>query len=101
MTATFVLAGMRVEKEYLRELFDGVQIMLESTAFDYFVEEGEKRGQLLLALRLLKKQGANRLGSPEESTVVALKEIDDLERLLRMIDAIPVVTSWNELLQTS
>ena len=46
MTAAFILTGLRVAKESLAEIFEGVKIMHESSAYDMWVEESEAKGQI-------------------------------------------------------
>ena len=100
MTATFVLTGMRVAKESLAEIFDGVKIMHESTACDMILDEGEARGEIKGEIRLLLIQGRERLGRPSEKTVAKLKSITDIQRLERMGKAILTAKSWSEFLAT-
>jgi hypothetical protein len=47
---------------------------------------------------VLRKLGEKRFGRPGRRIEAALKAIEDLDRLERMIDVILDVTSWNELL---
>jgi hypothetical protein len=46
MTAEFVMAGLRLPKESLRHVFDGVKIMHETVAWDAYLEEGIVKGEL-------------------------------------------------------
>jgi hypothetical protein len=97
MTAAFVLAGLRVKRDELSSVFHGVSIMhQESTAFDYYAEQGA----IKLARRLLNRQGQKRFGKPDDKSLAALEEIEDLDRLERLSDAILTVASWEELLAT-
>jgi hypothetical protein len=96
MTAAFILSGMRLPKESLANIYDGVRIMHESTAYDMAIEEGEIRGSQQLLLRM----GSRPFGAPDAQVVTALKAIQDFERLERMADAIFTAKSWQELLST-
>ncbi len=96
MTAAFVFTGMRIHRDNMASLFDGVKIMHESCAFDLMMEEGEIRGPQRLFIR----QGTRRLGPPPETILDGLKEINDIDRLHRMGDALWDATSWKELLET-
>jgi len=116
MTASFILTGLRVEKEMLAHLYEGVRIMHESTAYDVWVEEGEKRGEKrgeergekrgmfqgekLGKIRLLTLIGNDRFGTIDPTTALALEAIDDLDRLERMAVAMSGATSWEDLLAT-
>jgi len=46
MTAAFILTGLRVDQDVLPTIFDGVRVMQESTAYDAWAEQTEKRGEL-------------------------------------------------------
>jgi hypothetical protein len=117
MTAAFVLSGLRVERDALGPIFEGVRVMhQESTAFDYYVEEGMAKGMakglakgmtkgmtegaIQTAHRYLLRQGQKRLGPPEPATVAALNEIQEIDRLDRLADAMLSASSWQELLAT-
>ena len=97
MTAAFVLAGLRTPLETLGPVFEGVRVMHESTAFDYYVEQGALKGVRHVLLRL----GQKRFGPPDKAAVDTLNEINDLDRLERLGDAIFSVASWQELLATA
>ncbi len=96
MTAAFVLTGLRVKKEDLASIYQGVRVMHESTAYDMAVEEG----LIKASHRFLLRQGRKLLGPPELSIESALTSIQDVERLERMGEAILTVKSWEELLST-
>jgi len=96
MTAAFILTGLRVKKEQLANIYEGVRVMHESTAYDMAVEEGQIQGQI----RTLLRQGRKLLGSPDPAMESALTSIQDVERLERMAEAILRVKSWQQLLST-
>ena len=96
MTAAFVLTGMRIEKEDLTNIYDGVRIMHESTAFDMMIDEGEVRR----SHRILLLQGRELIGPTDPATEAALLSIRDSERLERMAKAVLSAKSWAELLST-
>jgi len=108
MNAAFILAGMRVLKDPLAQVFAGVRIMHESTAYDVAVDEGvqiglEKgrlEGRLEGEIKVLLRLGSRQFGAPDAPTESALRAIQDLERLERMTDAIFTAKSWQELLAT-
>jgi hypothetical protein len=96
MTAAFVLTGLRVQREDLASIYDGVRVMHESTAYDMILDEGRVEGEI----RPLLRQGRKRFGPPDPPTESALKATKDLERLERMGEAVLTVNSWQELLAT-
>lgn len=101
MTATFVLAGMRVRGSGLNDIFRGVKVMLEeSSAFTLFEEKGRKKGRLEGLQEALLRLGSHRFGPPDEATITTVNAIDDLNRLKRMTDAVLTVRSWHKLLAT-
>jgi len=101
MTAAFILSGMRVPKESLASIFDGVRIMHESTAYDMILDEGRLEGEIRRSHRLLLRQGTRRFGAPDAQTAGILTAIQDLERLERLADAILTASSWGELIATA
>jgi hypothetical protein len=96
MTAAFILTGLRVGRDALAPIYDGVRIMHESSAFELIEEEGFIKGEQHMLLR----QGRKRLGPPDEASVASLKAIKDLDRLERLGDAVLTAGSWQELLAT-
>jgi hypothetical protein len=100
MTAAFILTGLRVPKEDLPSIYDGVRIMHESTAYDVILDEGRVEGDLRTSHRWLLRLGRKRFGAADSTTESALTSIKDLERLERMAEAVLTVNSWQELLAT-
>jgi hypothetical protein len=96
MTAAFVLTGLRVRQEKLGPIYEGVRVMHETVAWDYY----EEIGGIRTAHRLLLFQGKQRLGPPDASVVAALKSIKDLDRLERLAGAVMHAATWEELLVT-
>jgi len=105
MTAAFILTGMRVAKETMATIFDGVKIMHESTAYDMILDEGRVEGRVEGEIRnnhrILLRLGRQRFGAADAATEAVLTAIQDLNRLERMTDALLTVTSWEELLRTT
>jgi hypothetical protein len=96
MTAAFILTGLRVQKEDLANIYDGVRIMHESTAYDVIMDEGRLEGEISVLLR----QGRIRFGPADPDTESALTGLKDRERLGRMTEAVLTASSWEELLAT-
>src|SRR5579884_1060188 len=96
MTAAFILTGLRAGRPNLSEIFRGVKVMHESSAFELY----EEKGRIEECHRLLYRQGWNRFGAPDPAIGEALGAIRDLDRLERMADAVLTARSWQELLAT-
>lgn len=96
MTGAYILTGLRVRPESLADIFRGVKVMHDSSAYQLILEEGAVRH----AHRTLLRQGRRRFGPPSAANEGALLTITDLDRLDRLTDAILTVDSWEELLLT-
>jgi predicted transposase YdaD len=96
LTAAFVLTGMRVARDRLLQLFQGVQAMHESSAYEIILDEGQAKGMQ----RVLLRHGRKHLGDPDQATIAAIQGITDLDRLERFCDRLSDVKDWQELLQT-
>jgi hypothetical protein len=100
MTAAFILTGMRVPKEAVASIYEGVRIMHESTAWDVIMDEGRAEGRMEGEINFLLRQGTRKFGVPDAQSEASLKGIHDLDRLERLADAILTAQSWQELLST-
>jgi predicted transposase YdaD len=108
LTAAYVLTGLRVSRDRLRELFQGVRKMRESTAYQTILEEGraeglsqgEAKGRTEEARKLLLKLGRKRLGEPDATVEAAVKAIQDLDRLELLAERVMEVKNWQDLLAT-
>jgi hypothetical protein len=100
MTATFVLAGLRLGRQALTDVFRGVKVMHESSAFDVYEHKGRQEGRVDEGHRLLLRMGRNRFGEPDAATEAALRALRDLDRLERLADAVLTARSWQEFLAT-
>ena len=96
MRATAILASMRIKKNDLSRLFQGVGLMGEVAASDYFTEQGEIRR----LQKTLIKLGRRRFGHADEPSEAVLQSIVDLDRLERLEEAVFMVNSWQELINT-
>jgi hypothetical protein len=96
MTATYILSGMRLDRQQLLALFQGVRAMRESVSYQMIVEEGCIKGMQ----RTLLTQGREKFGEPNEADRRALLAIDDIDRLDRLSAGLLKVSTWEELLQT-
>ncbi|MBI1916861.1 MAG: hypothetical protein HYS12_19310 [Planctomycetes bacterium] len=93
-TATYVLMGLRYEREVIDRLLQGVIEMEESVTYQGIIEKGQKKGARA-ALMLL---GERHFGPAPAEVRAALEAIDDLERLKQLIVRVEDVNSWQELL---
>jgi hypothetical protein len=96
MQAVVILTSMRVQKYQLPRILQGVGLMGEVMASDYFTELGKIEGRR----ETLIQQGRRKFGHTDETAEAALNLISDFDRLKRMADAIFTVSSWEELLST-
>jgi hypothetical protein len=61
LTAAYVLAGLRVSRERVVQLFQGLRHMRESTAYQAILDEGRAEGERKLLRRLGRSASARRL----------------------------------------
>ena len=98
MTAAYILTGLRVRKENVASIYEGVQIMHESVAWDQIEDEGFIKAAMMAILNL----GRHRFGEPDARTLAALNALQDRDRvermLQRMTEAKVTVKSWKALL---
>jgi hypothetical protein len=66
----------------------------ESTTYQAILEEGAVRGVQNALLKL----GAIRFGTPSRDVKAAIKEIEDLKKLNRMLVKVLSASSWQQLL---
>jgi predicted transposase YdaD len=85
MTATFVLAGLRLPRPALAEVFRGVRVMHESSAFEFYEEKGREEGRQvgLQEGRQVGLQEGRQVGL-QEGRQVGLQEgrVEELHRVL-------------------
>jgi hypothetical protein len=98
--ASFILLGLRYDKDVIRELYKGVKEMKESSTYQYIFGEGKLEGKIEATHDAILTFGEFRLGQADASVRAALSSVTDLDRLLRMQHRLPQVTDWNELLAT-
>jgi hypothetical protein len=96
MTATFVLAGLRLARAEAEELFQGVRMLEESTTYQMIVDEG----RLQEARKILLLVGRQKLGAADPSITLVLETVKDVERLERMAQRIWQAANWQDLLAT-
>ncbi len=95
-SAAYVLTGLRVPRESVTQLYQGVRAMRESSSYQAILDEGriESLQQTLL------RQGRQRFGLATDAITTTIRAIMDREHLERMTEQILIVSSWDELLAT-
>jgi hypothetical protein len=100
LTAAFVLSGLRLRRNLLRNVIQGVRAMpvdmRDSDTYLAIMEEGAVAALHRALLRL----GRKRFGEPDPATQGSLKAIVDLPRLERLSERLLDVATWKELLDT-
>lgn len=105
-TATFVLMGLKYERELAGKLLQGVRAMKESVTYQQILEEGEARGEARGEVRgeargtlnSILRVGSKRFGEPPAPIRAALARIDDVGRLQTFLDRLLEISCWDELL---
>jgi predicted transposase YdaD len=100
VTAAYVLTGLRFPRDLTNQFFQGESAMMESDTYLYILEQGEAKGQIKEARKILLRQGRERFGEADENVGTVVESITDLERLERLTVRLLHVSSWQELLQT-
>jgi predicted transposase YdaD len=97
-TATYILLGLRYQREVAYHLMRGVRQMKESTTYQAILEEGKQEGRAEEARAVLLRLGRKRLGPPDAASLGALQSITDVDRLEGLAERVLEVSSWEELL---
>jgi predicted transposase YdaD len=100
ITALFILSGMRLKRDVILALFQGVRAMHESDTYQMILEEGRVEGEIRGQQRILLHLGRKKLGEPDDLTRRALTSITDPDRLDRLSDRMWEAATWQDLLQT-
>ena len=103
----YLLMGLRYDDELTNRLFEGIEIMKESTTYQRILrdgrQEGETIGRVREAHRFLRLLGMRRFGPPSQAIDAVLEAIEDVDRLealgVRIVE--PDVQGWDDLLQGS
>jgi hypothetical protein len=94
--AAYILLGLRYSPELSARLFRGVVSMKESSTYQAILLEGREEGAVIEARKVLRLQGDNVFGKPDAPTIARI-EVLDLEKLERLLERLPTVSSWQEL----
>ena len=101
---TMILMGLRYTEERIAEVRKEVEMIdvRESSFYKLVhkegVTEGEKKGRLVEARRIILSQGRRKFGVPLPEVVVTLEGIVDQAKLESISDRLLDVSSWEELL---
>ncbi|MBY0523131.1 MAG: hypothetical protein K2R98_07015 [Gemmataceae bacterium] len=108
--AAYILSGLRYSPALSAELFRGVVSMKESSTYQAILAEGRAegraegkaegiaRGRVAEAKAILRLQGEDAFGSPDEHTVAVIERLEDLAQLEALLKRIRGAGSWQELL---
>jgi hypothetical protein len=104
--SAFVLCGLRYELARVEALYQELSMTLEDSAtykmiFNRGETQGEARGAIAEAHRLLLLQGQKRFGVPSPAVEAGLRAITDRDRLERLAGRIFDATDWTDLLATA
>src|SRR5487761_1387215 len=94
LARALLLAGLRVRRNVALKIFEGVYMMEESDTYLAILDQGEERG----IRKMILMQGEDRFGPPDDSVKSALKDITDLDRLIRIGREVLKATSWQDLI---
>jgi hypothetical protein len=100
MRAAVILTSTRIASNKLPRIFQGVGLVSEIAASDYFTEQGEIQGRIKECRTVLIKQGRTKFGHVDQTAEVVLNSIADIDRLERMVEAIFAANSWQDLVST-
>jgi predicted transposase YdaD len=104
---SYLLMGLSYDDELTNQLFEGIEIMKESTTYQRILregrQEGENVGRVTEAQRILRLQGTMRFGEPSSASTAALEAIEDVGRLELLVKRIlePNLHDWDDLLRGS
>jgi predicted transposase YdaD len=93
-TETFILMGLRYERNLAHELMKGVREMEDSVTYQEIIRKGEFKE----AQRILFITGSDAFGAPDAAAKAAIAALVDRERLEELIRRVRKVKSWQELL---
>src|SRR5258706_12197470 len=96
MGAAYFLMGLRYSEEMIDQLYQGATMLEESVTYQRTL----KRGEISAAQRILLRLGTNKFGPLPTNSEAAIRTIQDLARLERLIELVSNTSSWDELLAT-
>jgi predicted transposase YdaD len=99
VTMALLLSGLRVDRNVALRIFRGIPMLEESDTYLMILEQGEERGEARATRRGILLVGAARLGAADEEVKNRLADINDGERLTRMIEKAATASTWEEILE--
>ena len=100
LTTALLLTGLRVSRNVALKIFRGVPMLEESDTYLMILEQGEERGEVRATRRDILLVGEARLGIAPESVKDQLADVEDVERLARMVQRAVTAATWDEILAT-
>jgi hypothetical protein len=95
----FGMLGVRYNRPFIQQLFQGVKGMMESSTFQGIFEDGQAK-TLATWRASLRKLAEKRFGALSKKNEKRLNEINDEDRLGRMNERMFEATNWDDLLNT-
>jgi len=97
-SATFLLLGLRYDREDARNWLRRIRHMRESSTYQAILDEGRIEGEIRHARQMVLELGADRFGPADSATAARIQRIGDQPILNRLIHGVLRVSSWQELL---
>jgi predicted transposase YdaD len=105
-SATYIMMGLRYERELIQRLLQGVISMKESVTYQAILEEGEAkgraegeaRGEAKEARKILLLLGSDQFGEPSAKVQAAVDALAEVSRLEELTVRLKHTASWEELL---
>ena len=113
MLATALLMGMKYPEDLIRRLFVDTHFLEDSVTYQMILRQGEAKGQALglkegqnkgrlaEARKILEKLGTKRFGLPDASIRAKLDAVAKVEQFETMTERILDATSWDDLIAAS
>ncbi len=102
--STEILMGLKYSEEFIEILLQGVQGMEESVTYQAILRRGEAKGEAKGLLegeqRALIRIGRKRLGEPAPEILKKIEALTDEPALMRLMDRLIDVSSWDDLLSS-
>jgi hypothetical protein len=95
-SATYLLMGLRYPADLVNELSRGLQMLEESSTYQYLLGKGAREGALAEAHKLLRLCGEGAFGVPDAQSVAALEGLTDLTRMEELMSTVHTAGSWQE-----
>ena len=102
LTSMYILMGLRYDEAAIEKIKKEIPTMEESITYQEILRKGEdkgvNKGQVAEARKLVVFVGSDRLGPPDQNTLLQIESITDLKRLRILCRGTGHVSSWEELL---